>query len=118
MKTLGHHISVVRSKPAHVRKQVAFALAAGATALIALIWLVASLSAGSFHIADSSFADAESAPAAGTASSASNTSLLGAALSAFSAAPAPAQLEVVGASASATAPSAASAEDTRTFIPF
>ena len=116
MKTLAHHIGTVRAKPHHVRKQIAFALALGGTAIVALIWLVGSLAGGAFHIEDTSFA-AASAPAAPVATAPQNTSLLGSALSAFSSAPS-AQVEVVpqnGASAPAPAPSQS---DTQTVIPF
>jgi len=118
MKTLAHHIESVRAKPHHVRKQVAFALALGGTALVALIWLVGSLAGGAFHIEDTSFAAGNTAGAP-VATAPQNTSLLGSALSAFSSAPT-AHVEVVQTNTDATAPAAAapSPSDTQTVIPF
>lgn len=53
-----HHVEHLRSKPHHVRKQVAFTTAAGVTFVIALAWLVYSAQTGLFSIQGSSFADA------------------------------------------------------------
>ncbi|HVW83011.1 MAG TPA: hypothetical protein VHC68_03680 [Candidatus Paceibacterota bacterium] len=93
MKPLAHHLAAVRAKPPHVRKQIAFALAGGATALIALLWLAASLASGAFRIADTSYADAGAEPAPAPAPAGS--SLLGAAAAALAGSSTAAQLEVV-----------------------
>lgn len=58
MKTLFEHIDYVKSKPHHVREKVVFATAGGITAVIALTWLVGSLSLGLFAIKGSNFAEA------------------------------------------------------------
>ncbi len=63
MKTVREHITYVRSKPHHIRKRVAFAAAAAGTALIALIWLTASLGTGAFALKDASFAQSAAAVA-------------------------------------------------------
>lgn len=57
MKTVFDHIDLVKEKPHHIRKRVAFSVAGAGTALIALVWLVGSASLGKFAIAGSSFAD-------------------------------------------------------------
>ena len=58
MKTVSEHTQHIKGKPHHVRKRVAFGAATGATAFIALVWLVGNLSLGSFAIPQTSFADA------------------------------------------------------------
>ncbi len=75
MKSLSHHIKHVKSQPHHIRKRVAFSVAGAGTALVALVWLVGSLSLGSFAIAGSSFADSTGQGSV-TASAAAGTSLL------------------------------------------
>ena len=113
MRTIAHHIEHVRSKPHHVRKQIAFAVALGATAIIALLWLVISLATGAFKIQDVSFAEAQ-AQAAQPAAPVQNNSLLGAAAAALSgSSDTPAKLEVVG--AATTSPPA---HEEHTVIPF
>lgn len=58
MKTVFEHIEHIKGKPHHIRKRVAFGVATGVTALIALVWLVGSLSLGAFALQNNSFADA------------------------------------------------------------
>lgn len=65
MKTLSHHIKHVQGQPHHIRKRVAFFVAAVGTSFVALIWLVGSLALGNFAIAGSSFADSVGAGQAG-----------------------------------------------------
>lgn len=99
----------------HIRKQITYALAAGCAALIALLWLAFSLAAGSFRIADTSFAQAQQESGKAAAPAQSGNSLVGAAAAALGASSSPATLQVVGgASASTPAP----APDDRTAIPF
>ncbi len=57
MKTLNEHIEHVKGKPHHIRRRVAFTVAGAATGLIALVWLVGSVSFGLFAIPDHNFAD-------------------------------------------------------------
>ena len=57
MKTVFEHIEHIKDKPHHIRKNIAFATAAGATALIAFVWLAASVSTGVFALKPTSFAD-------------------------------------------------------------
>jgi len=57
MKTVFEHIEHIKGKPHHIRKRVAFSAAASGAGLIALVWLVGSLSFGVFALKDNSFAD-------------------------------------------------------------
>jgi hypothetical protein len=57
MKTLFEHIAYAKKKPHHVRKRIAFAVAALCSGLVALVWLIGSFSLGSFAIQGSTFAD-------------------------------------------------------------
>src|SRR3989344_6676324 len=57
MKTVFEHIEHIKGKPHHIRKNIAFATAMGGTALIAFIWLVGNVSAGTFALKPTSFAD-------------------------------------------------------------
>lgn len=57
MKNIFEHIEHAKGKPHHVRKQIAFGAAGGATALIALVWFVQSISSSSFAIKGASFAE-------------------------------------------------------------
>jgi hypothetical protein len=57
MKTIFDHVEHLKGKPHHIRKQVAFGVAALASALIALIWLVGNYTTGTFAISGSSFAE-------------------------------------------------------------
>src|SRR3989338_848771 len=56
MKTLFDHLEYVKGKPHHVRKRIAFGVATAGTALVGMVWLVSSLSAGAFAVTGSSFA--------------------------------------------------------------
>jgi hypothetical protein len=61
MKNISEHIRYLHGKPHHIRRKVAFGTAAGVAGLIGVIWLVGSVSAGSFALKDTSFADATGA---------------------------------------------------------
>lgn len=74
MKTVFEHIEHVKGKPHHIRKRVAFAAATGGAMVIALVWLVGSLSLGVFAIQDNSFADAVGQGGIETTSGASKSS--------------------------------------------
>ena len=56
MKTFFDHLENVKGKPHHVRKRVAFGSAIVGTSLVALVWLVSSLSVGAFALKNNSFA--------------------------------------------------------------
>lgn len=123
MKTIFDHLEHVKGKPHHVRKRVAFGVAAGGTALVALVWLTSSLSTGTFAIHATSFAEsARQTPAIVTSDAAGsgNRNLAGAAAAlpageqGAAGAAAPAHIEIVD-TASST-PSAKQAEATT--IPF
>lgn len=62
MKRIVHHINRhvehIRTKPHHVRKQVALAAAASITGIVGLVWVTYSAQTGVFAIQGSSFADA------------------------------------------------------------
>lgn len=45
-----HHIENLKQKPEHVRHRVALGVSAGATALVAVIWFVASAATGTFAL--------------------------------------------------------------------
>lgn len=57
MKTVFDHIEHMRGKPHHIRKRVAFTLAAAGAGVVGLVWLVGSVSLGVFAIQGSSFAE-------------------------------------------------------------
>ncbi len=57
MKTFFEHNERIPGKPPHIRKRVAFTLAATGAAGIALIWFVSTISMGGFAIQGSTFAD-------------------------------------------------------------
>lgn len=99
MKTVFEHLSHVKGKPHHIRKKIAFATAAGGAGVIALVWLVGSLSLGTFAIRGSSFADSVGQSSAITTNSndgnsPANSGVAGAA-AALRAASAPAHIEIV-----------------------
>ncbi|OGG93974.1 hypothetical protein A2609_02425 [Candidatus Kaiserbacteria bacterium RIFOXYD1_FULL_47_14] len=58
MRTIFEHIENAKQKPHHIRKRIAFASAAGVSALIAFVWFAGSLATGSFAVRGTSFADA------------------------------------------------------------
>lgn len=114
MKTIFDHIEHVKGKPHHVRKQVAFAVAGGGTAFIALVWLVGGIALGTFAIQGSSFADAtEGAPVIVTGDTRTNESFAGAA-AALPPAQAPTRIEIVD----TTPLTSAKNQAERTTIPF
>jgi hypothetical protein len=114
MKTIFDHIEYVRGKPHHVRKRVAFATAAGITAVIALVWFIGSLSLGAFAISGSSFADSTGqSPAVTTDNNTGDTGIAGAA-AALPSATTPAHIEIIDAASSTSGQSKAE----QTIIPF
>ncbi|MFA6415071.1 MAG: hypothetical protein WC217_02305 [Candidatus Paceibacterota bacterium] len=96
MKTIFEHIEYVKGKPHHIRKRIAFAVATGGTMLVALVWLVGSLSTGAFAIGGSSFAES-TVPATAIEINGNNANLAGAAaaLTSVSSENAPARIEII-----------------------
>jgi len=93
MKTVFEHIEQVKGKPHHIRKRVAFTVAAGGALGIALVWLVGSISTGTFALKSTSFADAmQQAPVITTTNSPAGLAGAAAALGNRNA---PAHIEIV-----------------------
>jgi hypothetical protein len=120
MKTVSEHIDTLKQQPHHIRRQVAFGTAAGITGLVALVWLVGSVTTGVFAIQATSFAqstgaEANSAASADTVPSTSQLAGAAAAVPSSNEANTPAHIEIVN-TASASAPT--SSPDTQTVIPF
>ncbi len=115
MKTVFAHIEHIKGKPHHVRRQIAFTAAAGGAGLIGLVWLVGSLSFGSFAIQGSSFADsAGQSPVITTDGVSGNQNLAGAS-AASQDKDAPAHIEIVDTTATAKS---SGKQTERTTIPF
>jgi len=55
MKKISHYVSHIQNQPHHIRKHIAFATASVCTAVIALVWLVGSVSSGVFALQNVSF---------------------------------------------------------------
>ena len=104
MRTIFDHIERVKGQPHHIRKQVAFGAAGGATALIALVWFVHAISTGAWAIKDTSFADISGQDnIVTTGADNGNQDLSGAtaaAAAAFTNTSAPAHIEIVDTSSS------------------
>lgn len=112
MQKIAHHVARLREKPHHIRKQIAFAAAAGMTGAIALVWLVGSALSGAFAIEGSSFAAVAAADNVIATTSASLPAGLAGAAAAVSAA-APARIEIVD-----TNPAATTTQPAPTVLPF
>jgi hypothetical protein len=100
MRTIFEHIENAKSKPHHIRKRIAFASAAGVSALIAFVWFAGSLATGSFAIRGSSFADTGAPGSVETAPSGNVSDNLAGAAAALQDKNAPAHIEIVDTSAS------------------
>jgi len=113
MKTVFEHIEQVKGKPHHIRKRIAFTAAASGAVIVALVWLVGSLSLGVFALQQNSFADATQKSPVITTTPGAHTGLAGAA-AALESAGAPAHIEIVD-----TTPSnSAAVKAEQTTIPF
>ena len=110
------HINRVKEKPHHVRRQVAFMAAAGATAFVAFAWLATSVTSGIFAIKASNFALSSGAesPAVSTSASDGSGQLAGAAAALDQAVAAPAHIEIIDANPATTT----AAQSDQTVIPF
>lgn len=115
MKKVRDHIEYVKGQPRHIREKVAFAAAAGCTALIAFIWLAGSLSAGTFAIKSRPFSDGSGLATAPAVDNGGKSGLAGAAaaLSEDERAAAPAHIEIVDAP-----PAKVERKAEQTIIPF
>jgi len=114
MKTIFDHIENARSKPHHVRKRIAFGVSAGATALIALVWLIGSISTGAFAIKGSNFADSTGQSQIVTTSAGNTQNNIAGAAAALPSANTPAHIEIIDSASSTSAKHAAE----QTTIPF
>lgn len=103
-------IERLRAKPDHVRQRIVFLTASGATGLIALMWVTAFTSSGAL----SRSVEVKENPIASAFSDNEGASLLGA-IGALTTTE-EGSIQVVGTSASSTAP--AQTSDNRTTIPF
>ena len=99
MKTIFEHIAYAKEKPYHIRKRIAFGTAALGSGLIALVWLVGSLSLGVFAIQGSTFAENTEQPSVVTAPERGTQNIAGAA-AILQDTDAPARIEIVDAAAS------------------
>lgn len=118
MKTVFDHIEHVRGKPHHVRKRVAFTLAAAGAGVVGLVWLVGSVSFGLFAIQESSFAESTGQGGALATTGENGSSNLAGAAAALPAsqnsANAPAHIEIVDTTPSTSGQGKAE----QTIIPF
>ena len=118
MKTIFEHIEYAKSKPHHIRKRITFAIAAGGSGVIALMWLIGSFSSNSFAINGSNFAESSGQGSAMLTTTenevnSSNSGIAGAA-AALPGASAPASIQVIDTSAPTTTQDAPE----QTTIPF
>ncbi len=100
MKTILDHIERVQEKPHHIRKQIAFGVAAALTAVIALVWLVSSIGTGAFALKDTSFAQSTGEERTRTVTGDDTEQLAGVGASVRSGASAPAYIEIIDATSS------------------
>lgn len=114
MKRILDHIENLKAKPHHIRRRFAASAATFATALIALVWLGASIMTGAFAVRGGSFALSTGQEGGVATTSASDTQGLAGAAAALEDKSAPAHIEIVDA-----APAPSSAKKTEpTILPF
>lgn len=117
MKNIKEHLDTLHAKPHHVRKRIAFVSAFSGAALIGLLWFGVSLSAGTYAITGSNFAQSTGAvgesPAV-NAGPASGSQVAGAA-GAFGSAPQAAHIQIIN---TVTPSSHATSSAEQTVIPF
>jgi hypothetical protein len=111
MKTISDHIRHVHTKPHHVRRKITLTVAAIGTGLIAIVWLVGSVSSGVFALKDTSFADSVGTASVQVANGDVNAQLAGAAAS-LKDDEGPARIEIVD------IPQESSPKPEQTTIPF
>ncbi|PIR83337.1 hypothetical protein COU19_01230 [Candidatus Kaiserbacteria bacterium CG10_big_fil_rev_8_21_14_0_10_56_12] len=115
MKTLGEHVTHLKTKPHHVRKRVAVGVASVVTGLVAIAWLAVSISTNAFAIQGSTFAESTSQGAVvQTVTERPNANLAGAAATVPDT-DGPSRIEIVNV---ATTSSATSSHAEPTIIPF
>jgi len=113
MKTVFEHVDYVKGQPHHVRKRVAFGVATGVSALVALVWIAGSLATNAFAIQGSTFAMSGEQETVATTSALGDTGLAGAA-AAVQDANAPAHIEIVDTSV----PVPVKKQSDQTILPF
>lgn len=89
MQALFNHIAHIKTKPHHIRKQVAFTYALIGTGVITLVWLSGSLATGAFAIRNT---DENVSPSVTTSAA---QGLAGAAAALQNNASAPAQIQII-----------------------
>jgi hypothetical protein len=116
MKNIFEHIEYIKGKPHHIRKKVAFAIAAAVSTFVALVWIGISLATGAFAIQGSNFAmSADQSNTIATTSNSSDQGLAGVgAASALQDASAPAHIEIIDTSV----PVSKKNQSDQTVIPF
>lgn len=75
-----HHIENLKQKPEHIRHRVAIGASAGATALVALIWLAAHTATGTFALSAPTASSEDQAASEEVAGTEEGTSQLAGAL--------------------------------------
>jgi hypothetical protein len=113
MKTIFQHIEQVRQQPHHIRKQVVVATAAVGTALIALVWLVGSVTTGAFSIRETAVSAPSTVAAAADIFGNQNLAGAGAAAALSQVDATPAHIEIIDSS-----PVASGKKAEQTTIPF
>lgn len=120
MASLQQHLETLRQKPHHVRHQIAYGVAGGVTALVALVWVTTMATSGSFALKSN-----EGAPDAGSevtkalaTSKTTFTELMGAAGAAFGATSTDPAISVVEIQTTSTFDTKIENDTDKTVIPF
>lgn len=120
MATITHHIERLKEKPSHIRERIAFGISGGITGLVAIGWLVAMSTSGSFSLATKSVANAVTPSSEVTQTVSQGTSnfnsVMGAAAASFGLGGEDAQIKVVDTKTTSTLETADTAS--ATVIPF
>lgn len=116
MKTLFEHIEHVKTKPHHVRRQVALTVAFGISAVIAGAWMIGVVSLGTFAIQPTSFAANTAQTSTVTTVPAGNADLLAGAAASQTDTSGPAHIEIISTATSSTLSNTQKPE--QTVIPF
>lgn len=114
MKNIFEHIEKIKEKPHHIRKQITFSSAVVGAVAIALVWVIGSVSTGSFAIRESSFADITGSSAAEVVGDDRSAAGIAGVAAAISDTSAPAHIEIVDTSSSTSS----SKQAEQNIIPF